>query len=250
MNDVGYLVPPGKIRCFLTGNLREDTPEENVRQRWVRSLVEEYGYPITDLGIETTITMGRARKRADVVIYQHDAPKTQENILIVIEAKKDEVLITDENSGEDQLKSYMAACSSCRFGLWVGQERAAFEKTDDGKIEKITDIPRFGSDIFDPPTHDDLVAVHELQSVFRRCHNYIYTNEGLQKAEAFHEFLKLIFCKAYDEEESGSSLRFYVGPRERGAESGQRRLMEERLGPLYQDVALVHESSVFLVFIG
>lgn len=234
-DNVIYLVPPGKIRCYLTGNLRDDTPEEHVRQRWVRSLIEEYGYPKTDIAIEAAIVMGRSRKRADVVIYRHDAPRTQENITVIVEAKRDETLISDRASGEDQLKSYMAACSSCRFGLWVGRERAAFEKTDHG-IDRIHDIPRFGADTFTPPTHDDLVVAHELKSVFRRCHNYIYTNAGLQKAEAFHEFLKLIFCKTYDEEEHSEQLRFYVGPRERGATSGQRRLLEDRLTPLFRSV--------------
>ena len=30
--------------------------------------------------------------------------------------------------GEEQLKSYMAASAVCQFGLWVGQERFAFER--------------------------------------------------------------------------------------------------------------------------
>lgn len=231
-----FLIPPGKIRCYLTGHLRNDTPEENVRQRWVRSLVEEYGYPFADLGIETTIAMGRARKRADVVVYRHGAPRTQENIVIIVEAKRDEVLPSDGTGGADQLKSYMAACAACGHGLWVGRERIALEKTDGG-FERIPDIPRFGSDALAPPTHDDLTPAHELKSVFRRCHNYIYANAGLQKAEAFHEFLKLIFCKTYDEEESTGELRFSVGAKERSAESGQRRLMEERLAPLFREVA-------------
>ncbi len=38
------VVPSGKIRCFITGKLRKDTPEERVRQDVARSLVEEYGY--------------------------------------------------------------------------------------------------------------------------------------------------------------------------------------------------------------
>ena len=37
-------VPAGKIKCYVTGKLREDSPEEHVRQRMARSLVEEYGY--------------------------------------------------------------------------------------------------------------------------------------------------------------------------------------------------------------
>ena len=232
---VVYLIPPGKIRCCVTGNLRDDTPEENVRQRWARSLMEEYGHPKTDLGVEIGITMGRQTKRADVVIYRHDAERIQENITVIVEAKREDVMPSDKDKGIDQLKSYMAASVSCRYGLWVGKERIGFEKTDTGFLE-IADIPRFGSDTVEPPTHDDLKPAHELQSVFRRCHNYIYANAGLQKAEAFHEFLKLIFCKTYDEEESAGELRFCVGTKERSTESGQRRLMEDRLAPLFEDV--------------
>ena len=232
---VVYLVPPGKIRCCVTGHLRKDTPEENVRQRWARSLMEEYGYPITDLGIEIGVKMGSKPKRADLVIYRHDSERIQENIVVVIEAKREEILPNDTDDGVGQLKSYMAACVSCQRGLWVGKERIGFERVKDG-FEQVPDIPRFGSNVLQPPTHDDLKPAHELQSVFRRCHNYIYANAGLQKGEAFHEFLKLIFCKTYDEEESTNELRFCVGSKERSSESGQRRLMEDRLTPLFQDV--------------
>ena len=66
-DNIVYLVPPGKLRCFITDKLRDDTPEENVRQRWARSLVEEYGYPQSDIGIEVLVRMGRAKKYADLV---------------------------------------------------------------------------------------------------------------------------------------------------------------------------------------
>ena len=207
-----------------------------MRQRWARSLVEEYGYPKSDLGIGTKINMGRARKKADLVIYLHDAPHAQENVLIVIEAKRDDIRPSDEKHGDGQLVSYMAACPACRYGLWVGKERRGYEKVEGGQIERLGDIPRFGADQPLPPTRDALVPAHELNSVFRRCHNYIYANTGLQKADAFHELLKLIFCKTFDEEESGESLQFSIQPQERLATSGQRRLMEERLAPLFNRV--------------
>ena len=236
-SNVVYLVPPGKIRCYVTGKLRNDTPEEHVRQRWARSLVEEYGYPKSDLGIEVKIAMGRARKSADLVVFRHAEKHSQDEALIIIEAKRSDKKPSDAKYGEGQLKSYLAASPVCRFGLWVGQERLAFERTiETGEINRIGDIPRFGDDEPERPSREDLVPAHELKSVFRRCHNYIYANAGLQKAEAFHELLKLIFCKTFDEEEGGDDLAFSVNPKERISESGQRRLMEDRLGPLFEEI--------------
>ena len=237
-NDILYAVPPGQIRCYVTGRLRRDTPEENVRQRWARSLVEEYGYPKSDIGIEVTIAMGRARKRADLVIFHRDSKRRgQDDAFIIIETKRDDRRASDTRFGEGQLRSYLAASARCQFGLWVGDERLAFERDlVTGEITRIGDVPRYGSAEPEMPTRNDLAAAHELKSVFRRCHNYIYANAGLQKAEAFHELLKLIFCKTFDEEESWDNLLFAVHPRERMSESGQRRLMEERLDPLFESI--------------
>jgi type I restriction enzyme M protein len=63
------VIPPGKIKCFITGKLRNDTYEEKVRQDVARSLVEEYGYDKKDIDIEFPVKMGRARKRADIVVF-------------------------------------------------------------------------------------------------------------------------------------------------------------------------------------
>ena len=180
--------------------------------------------------------IGRARKRADLVIYIHDAPHKQENVLIPVEVKRDDIKPSDEKLGDGQLISYMAACPACRFGLWVGKERRSYSKVESGTVERVADIPRFGADRPQLPTREALVPAHELQSVFRRCHNYIYANAGLKSEQAFHEMLKLIFCKTFDEEESGESLQFSIQPHERLTTSGQRKLMEERLSPLFQRV--------------
>ena len=186
-SNVVYLIPPGQLRCYVTGRLRKDTPEEHVRQRWARSLVEEYGYPKSDLGVEVKIAMGRSRKSADLVIFRQDAKHTQDEAFVIIEAKRADEKPSDKKYGEGQLKSYMAASPVCRFGLWVGQERLAFERDlETGQIDRIGDIPRFGDNEPELPKRADLVPAHELKSVFRRCHNYIYANAGLQKAEAFH----------------------------------------------------------------
>jgi len=236
-DNIVYLVPPGCLRCFITGDLRKDTPEEHVRQRWARSLVQGYGYPKSDIGIEVKIKIGRTGKWADLVVFRNGTKHVQEEAFIIVETKRNDKKPSDAKEGDGQLISYMAASPLCRFGLWVGEERRAYERNpESGKVDRIGDIPRFGNDEPGRPTRANLVPAHELKSVFRRCHNYIYANAGWQKSEAFQELLKLIFCKTFDEEDGDERLAFSIHPRERISESGQRKLMEDQLAPLFARV--------------
>lgn len=63
------LIPPGKLRCIVTGKLRPDTPEEHVRQRVARSLLEDYGYAKADIAVEFPINLGSSKKRVDIAIF-------------------------------------------------------------------------------------------------------------------------------------------------------------------------------------
>ena len=55
------VIPPGKIKCYIKGILRKETPEERIRQEVARSLVEEYGYQKKNIDVEFSIQMGRAK---------------------------------------------------------------------------------------------------------------------------------------------------------------------------------------------
>ena len=62
------IVPPGKVLDFIDGTtLRQDTPEEYVRQEIAKSLVREYGYPRKDIKVEFTLRLGSRKPRADLV---------------------------------------------------------------------------------------------------------------------------------------------------------------------------------------
>lgn len=235
-SNVIQFVPAGKVRCYITGKLRPDKPEEHVRQRWARSLVEEYGYDSADIAVEFRIKIGSQRGGIDLAVFRPGAPHKQENVYIAIEAKRADTQTTDRSEGVGQLKSYMSACSTSRYGLWVGTEKLAFTRHEDGTIEDDIDIPRFGDDAPVVPQFNELVPALDLKATLRRCHNYIYANQGLQKAEAFHELVRLIFAKVYDETESSGPLRFYVRSEERRSAAGQRRVLDERIGPLFDAV--------------
>ena len=211
-----------------------------MRQRVARSLVDQYGYNREDVAVEFTVPIGTRRPRADLAVFPPNSERKAENAIILVECKRESVKPTDEDNGVEQLKSYMAACHNCRFGIWVGSELQVWERVVNSEIgyENVpaTDIPRFGSDAPAPPRFSDLVpAEDELVSVFRRCHDYIYGNQGLQREPAFNEFLKIIFCKVQDENEISRPLRFFIGNQERRSAIGQGRLRNS-IDELFEDV--------------
>ena len=135
----------------------------------------------------------------------------------------------------------MASCVNAEFGMWTnGHERFCFRKvrTDDlFAFIEINDLPVKGRPLDDAerPTFLTLKAATSdaLLFTFKRCHNYIASNQGLQKPEAFWELLKLIFCKIADER--SADLRFYATSLERQSLNGQLKV-KARLDRLFHDV--------------
>lgn len=231
-------IPAGKIRCYITGKLRNDTPEENVRQRIARSLVEEYGYSKSDIAIEFTIVLGKAKKKADIVIFLEDVKHDIENIKIIVEAKRESIKPTNKDNGIDQMKSYMAASVNCKYGLWIGSEIKSLEKSERSGVlyfEDILDIPFADGKVLVAQNYADLVpATDTLKDVFKRCHNYISANQGGSKEAAFHEFLKIIFCKVFDEK-YGVTPQFYISIDEQKTSKGITAVTK-RIQKLFKEV--------------
>ena len=91
-------------------------------------------------------------------------------------------------------------------------------------------------------------ANESLVKTFKRCHDYIYGNEGMKKT-AFWELLNLIFCKLYDEKrrftdaKEGISYRrrFWVGVKEQNTDEG-RAAVAQRIKGIFEDLK---ESNIF-----
>lgn len=61
----------GKIIDYINPDThRPNTPEERIRQKTTRILVEEFRYDKSTIAIERGIQIGRETKRADIVIYE------------------------------------------------------------------------------------------------------------------------------------------------------------------------------------
>ena len=66
-NNIVIAIPEGKIRDYVDETIRQDTPEEYVRQTVEKRLVNEHKYPKNRIKIEYSVQMGAGKKRADIV---------------------------------------------------------------------------------------------------------------------------------------------------------------------------------------
>ena len=222
-----HKIPKGKIRCYLTGKLYKDTKEERVLQAILHELIDSKGYRPTDIERNFIFRMGKRTAKPDIIIFLEGRPHTPKYTYIVIEVEPEERKPTDPEHGINQLEKYFFNLPNCKYAMWTnGLVKLCYERyVVDGeyRYREIFDIPPRGLNrsVYEKPSFDRLKpATRELRIIFRHCHNYIYTNQGLPKDQAFMELLKVIFCKIYDERYS-KEIRFYATSEERETKEGQ-----------------------------
>ena len=236
-------VPDGKIRDYIDGKFRRDTPEEYVRQTIEKRLVNEHGYSPANIKIEFTLKLGSRRPRADIVVFPKDQELNQDNAWLIVECKNDSISPNQKKDGVGQLKSYMSACPNCQWGMWTnGKYKEVLRKVlVEGKYEfqQFNDIPPSDGNLadIDRPKRNKLKKAFDdnLLLVFKTCHNHIYATDGLQKQPAFFELLKVIFCKTLDEQNVGKPLEFYTTSGERSNPDGQLTV-KKRISKIFDKV--------------
>ena len=239
------VIPDGKISDYIDGTFRDDTPEEYVRQTIEKRLVNELKYDPAQIRVEYALQIGARKPRADIVVWDADAPKqTQETIKIIIECKRESIPASSAKDGVAQLQSYMSVCPNCEWGMWTNSvEKIVLRKYADEsgavRFMDYNDIPSAGGSLedVDRPKRAGLrdASDNNLLFVFRTCHNHIYVNDGLQKQPAFFELLKLIFCKIEDEHNIPAPLEFYAASGERNSPDGQLTV-KKRISQIFDRV--------------
>lgn len=112
------IVPEGKIRDYIDGTIRKDTPEEYVRQTVEKRLVIEHKYPKQRIAVEYPVKMGDGKKRADIVIFSEKATaedlQDQQNIVLIIECKRSlSSLLTKEKECRSLRPIWLHAVIAC-----------------------------------------------------------------------------------------------------------------------------------------
>src|SRR5690554_5772475 len=248
-----------QLVCILTGEIKKVKPQESNLQSVILMLNEEYGFDLADMERDFAIQYtdpdtGKPKKqKVELVVFEKGKPHVQDFIIRICVVQDDKVKDTDKKKGvKPTLENAMGAVESCEFGLWAnGSSYHYLQKEDDamgfdyefvdlsdfpGEEETLDDLDRADRSSSRKPANDS------LNKVFKRCHDYIYGNEG-RKKDAFWQLLNLIFCKLYDEKrrficaESGESYRrkFWVGVKEQNTEEG-RKAVAKRIKSLFEEL--------------
>ena len=229
----------GYVRDYITDKWVKAKPEEiEAKQVFAKRLVEEYGYSKDQVQTQPEFRIQKGSRLigpADIVVFKDKKDKTQDNLYIVVECKRQE-----KTDGVDQLKSYLSPTKT-RFGVWFnGKEIVYLQQLPQRPyFREIPDIPKSGETLEDVGLYQkkDLTPAVELKSVFEICHNYIYANEGLLKEKVFNEMLKLIFIKMADEKDPNPKCEFRVTDKEEEElKEGLKNGFVERIENLFEKV--------------
>lgn len=191
--------------CYATGEERRYTPEEIVRQKYLKILVEDYRYNKEDLILEYPVRRSPSDSRrsvpVDIAVIENGVPK------IFVETKAKNV-----NSGMSQLKSYMDFNSDVKYGVWTNGN----EEEDEIGINYVQKIVRDDSidyiDIFNVPEKgfysieeqikkSSLRPTNNLKEIFKQMRGFIAANAtGTTRDESIlNELMAILICKIYDE---------------------------------------------------
>lgn len=197
----------GKIWSHIRQQWLVETPEERVRQEYLRVLVNEYGFSLDQMDEEREVTgRGSGHARADFVIWRTAKDKADsKNPLIIVECKSDNITI--KPGDYDQGDNY-SRLTGARFFVTHNSRETKYWRVVHEKmpktLEEISNIPH--ADASDKEIQELISKLKtfkedEFADLLHQCHNVIRNREKLDPAAAFDEIAKILFVKVYVERE-------------------------------------------------
>jgi type I restriction enzyme M protein len=232
-----------QLICALTKKIKTASEKELTLQSMIMMLNEEYNFDLADMERDFPFTYeddeGKTKRaKADLAIFDPERAHDAENMIRIVVVFDSKAKDKDPKKGVSETLGVYLESTDCEFGVWTNGNDLHYlqcEKDYFGQAQTsdISDFPGKGQSMQDlelagERAHPRKPANDSLVKTFKRCHDYIYGNEG-RKKDAFWELLNLIFCKIYDEKrrftdaENGKSYRrkFWVGVKEQNTTDGQ-----------------------------
>lgn len=180
-------------------------PEEIVRQKFIRNLVERYGYSLDQMDQERRTQHGLKSPRADVVVWQSGKDKDANRTPgLVIECKSDGIEIQERDYYQGE--SYSRA-TGCEFFVATNTRHAAVFKLVPGlpgEFVAINEIPK-ASDWGDAKRLKEIREAlrafnrKEFQDLLFVCHSILRDVHKMDPGRAFDTISKILFIKMYVE---------------------------------------------------
>lgn len=233
----------GQLIDFLTGSKLADRPEERVRQRHLRILQQQHGYPKSVMAREVPIYSGRSQARdhegnpifADIVVYESPAAcaaRDQGEIRLVVENKA-----PDETSGHNQLVSYIFN-TSANGAVWYNGDTKSYRRLSvpEQKLVPWPGIPRPGEawDAVGRRQKSELLPLVDIRGTLARCHNALH-RRGAEGDDTTMDMVRILLAKTRDEEREGEEPSFYCSPEEYGSEEGTKAVAD-RVQDLFSEI--------------
>lgn len=182
------------------------TPEELVRQTYICTLVNQYGYDLKQMEQEIKVSnskRGLGKARADIVIYKSEQDKTDRKFpVIVVECKAESVKL---QRGDFFQGANYASWARAKFFVCLNLKEHRVFRTDEETmpiefLDEITDFPK-AKDIGDEAKIQAILAQRktfsktDFQNLLFKCHNVFRDNDALAPDAAFDEISKILFMK-------------------------------------------------------
>lgn len=193
-------------------------PEEEVRQTYIKRLVDSYGYAIRQMDQEIQVSnslRGQGAARADIVVWRSKEDKEAKKYpLIVVECKAESVTIHKEDYYQGM--NY-ASWAHADFFVTTNLKETRIFKVVKGqipdKLDEIVDIPnakQAGSqkEIEKLLKQTKAFTRDEFSKLLFKCHNIIRNNDKLSPEAAFDEISKILFIKIRYERENDDGQIF------------------------------------------
>lgn len=205
MEKIEVQYKENKIYAPLKGKWLLKTPEEIVRQKYIKELVNNYGYSLEQMNQEVKVSnsnRGQGRAYADIVIWKNKEEKVKDKrALIVIECKAEKVRIKKEDYFQGMNYASWAGAS---FLVTTNEKETKYFNVDNEylpkKLEEIIALPKANEIENNEKIEEYLKATKsfegdEFARLLFRCHNIIRNNDRLSPEAAFDEIAKLLFIK-------------------------------------------------------
>ncbi|MCR5097334.1 MAG: N-6 DNA methylase [Lachnospiraceae bacterium] len=250
----------GNIIDFLSDKHLKKTPEEIVRQSFIKILNSDYNYPLDCMKREVPIWHGSKKLtnekgdiiRADIVVYNSKTAALKDdqgNILFVAECKK-----PTATEGYNQLVSYIYNTSAVG-GIWTnGNDIEIYVKNDENNgLNPLLSLPSYKSDWKSTkdqiPTKDKLPRPKNIRFLLSTCHNKLY-GHGMENADfdLTMDMVRILLAKIQDETEPGNTPQFWITEKDASTAEGRAQTAQiiqnlfRKYAGQYPDIFDEHEK--------